>query len=411
MKVVHINKLSDGGAAWCAIRLSEALQKEGVCSSMLIMQSDEENKWTIPQKDFIYRSHNNLLIRLLMKIVKLIVRPRFEYYKYKRHRAEKQGNAFFTSPLTEYTSLVNHPLIREADIIHLHWIADFVDLPSFFKNIKKPVVWTIHDENPGLGGFHYISAMKNANGKYLKLNKKFALIKKKAINSWNKPHLVAISKDMKDFFKSNEILKRCFVKLIHNGVEENVFRLLDKNKCRNEFKIPMEKKVFLFSSYAIEDKRKGLTLLIKALESIHNDNILLICIGGYKEIPKGNIDIYCTGLTSDKDLLSKYYSAADYFVLSSFQEGFAQTPLEAMSCGTPVIAFPCSGIPELINDKNGVICKEFTVKALIDGISEAMKKEFVREKIREDVHSRFSYNTIAMQYINLYNDILKKALA
>jgi len=99
-------------------------------------------------------------------------------------------------------------------------------------------------------------------------------------------------------------------------------------------------------------------------------------------------------------------TAADYFILPSFQEAFAQSPLEAMSCGTLVVAFPCSGIPELIN--NGIICKDFTVEALTHGIKEAMRRDFCRDKIRKDVLSRFSYDRIARQYIELYQELLKK---
>ncbi|MDR2993391.1 MAG: hypothetical protein LBV11_06090, partial [Bacillus cereus] len=58
-------------------------------------------------------------------------------------------------PFSSYR-LENHPLIKEADIIHLHWIADnFLNYPTFFKNIKQPIVWTLHDINPFRGIFHF----------------------------------------------------------------------------------------------------------------------------------------------------------------------------------------------------------------------------------------------------------------
>lgn len=408
MKVVHINKLPNGGAALCAIRISKALQKKGIESHLLLMQGDVSEEVTISQKDYLYRTQSNVFMRLLMKMVKVVVRPRFEYYKYKRHCAEKKGGAFFTSPVTEFRSLIHHPLIEAADVVHLHWIADFVDFPSFFKSVKKPIVWTIHDENPGLGGFHYMTAMESANTQYWELEQQFVKIKEKAINGKNKPYLVAISSKMRDFFKNNEILKECPIKLIHNGVDGNVFRMLDQNECRRVLNIPSDKKVFLFSSFAIEDKRKGLVLLIEALESMHDDRIMLICLGGYKEVPKADIEIRCVGLVDDRELLSQYYSASDYFALPSFQEAFAQTPLEAMSCGTAVVAFPCSGVPDLLNEGNGVICKDFTVEALTHGVKEAMRKDFHRNEIREDVLSRFSYEKIASQYIDLYQELLKQ---
>ncbi|TGX82349.1 glycosyltransferase [Palleniella muris] len=407
MKVVHICKLPDGGATWCAMRISAALNDSDVESSMLLMNGEEVDGIAVAEKDAIYKKHDNVLVRMLMKAVKFMVRPRFEYLKYLRRKAEASGKVFFTSPVTEYTCLTEHPAIKAADIVHLHWVSDFVDFPSFFKKIDKPVVWTIHDENPGLGGFHYVSAKQNAGDAYLKLDKIYAGIKKKAVNSGKTPHLVAISSEMRDFFLSNEILRNCPVTLIHNGVEGKLYKMLDKEECREKLGIPLKKKVFLFSSFAIEDKRKGLSLLIEALERLNDSSVMLICLGGYNEIPKSSIEIRCVGLVSDKDLLSRYYSAADYFVLSSFQEGFAQTPLEAMACGTPVVAFPCSGASEQINTVTGVVCEDFTVNALQAGIRQAMGTAYSSGTIRADVLRRFDYGIIAKQYIRLYKEILK----
>ena len=406
MKVVHITKLPDGGATWCAMRISEALRKEGIDSSMLLMQGETADGIAIAEPDRLYRWHGNILARLLMKVLKFITRPTYEYYKWRRKRAEKAEKAFFTSPLTDYTRLADHPAIKEADIVHLHWIADFVDYPSFFRKIQKPIVWTIHDENPGLGGFHYRSHLQQANDVYRKLDSDYASIKKKAISNGKRPHLVAISTMMKRFFEHNDILSKCPITLIHNGVDGGQYKMYDKESSREKLNLPEGKTVFLFSSYDIYDKRKGLKQLIDALEALHDDSTLLICIGGYKDVPETGLDIRCTGIVRDKNMLSLYYSAADFFVLSSFQEAFAQTPLEAMSCGTPVISFPCSGAADLINEENGVLCDDFTTEALKNGIRTALGKTYDRQQIRESVLARFSYDKIARQYIELYKSLL-----
>ena len=408
MKVVHITKLPDGGATWCAMRISKALQKSGIESSMLMMQGAAAEGISIAKPDWLYTRFENPLLRILMKGLKVLVRPRYEYYKWRRKQSEKSEPAFFSSPLTDYTRLPNHPSIKQADIVHLHGVADFVDYPSFFQKTKKPIVWTIHDENPGMGGFHYQLHQLQSNAIHKKLDKEYATIKKKAISKGNKPHLVAISIMMKGFLEHNDILKGCHITLIHNGVEGDQYQFLDRVSARENTKLPLDKKIFLFSSYKIEDKRKGLSLLIEALERQNDDTIHLVCLGKYESVPKAKIGITCAGLVRDKEQLSQYYSAADFFVLSSFQEAFAQTPLEAMSCGTPVISFPCSGAADLIRDYNGVLCNDFTVNALYDGINKAMSKSFNREQIRKEVLDRFSYDKIAEQYIKLYNSLLSE---
>lgn len=409
MKIVHITKLPDGGASWCAMRISHALTQQGLDSKMLLMQGTPNKNISIANIDWLYKEHKNILIRLIMKMIRLILRPKFERLIFLRKKAAKNSNTFFTSPVTAYTNIINHPLIKEADIVHLHWVSDFIDFPSFFKKVNKPIVWTIHDENPGLGGFHYRMHKKNAPQKYLLLDRKYEEIKRKAINGKNRPHLIAISNIMYSFLIRNNILKNCPISLIHNGVDCNLFHPVSPLQCKKEFGLPLNKKVFLFSSFQIEDERKGLNILISALDALDDNNIILICIGNYKAIPKSNnIQIRCTGLIKDYEVLSKYYSASDFFVLSSFQESFAQTPLEAMACGTPVVAFPCGCIPELINEANGIRCEDFTINALSKGITQALNSTYNREDIRKDILSRFSYDVIAKQYIKLYKDILNK---
>ena len=277
MKVVHITKLPDGGASWCAMRICRALRKQGIDAEMLLMQGQTSNHISIVEADWLYRQYDNIVVRLLVKIFKLFFRPRFEYLIHQRKQAEKTCKTFFTSPVTGYTTLANHPLVKEADIVHLHWISDFVDFPTFFKRVSKPIVWTIHDENPGLGGFHYLSHKEEASKEYLRLDKVYENIKRQALEKGNRPHLVAISSYMRDFFKNSPILRDCPTTLIHNGVDCKAFHSLPKAECRVKLGIPLDKKVFLFSSYQIEDRRKGLQVLIPALDALHDNSIILVC--------------------------------------------------------------------------------------------------------------------------------------
>lgn len=91
MKVVHVCKLPDGGATWCAMRISAALNEAGIESSMLLMSGEESDGVAIAVKDAVYKRYDNTLIRILMKVVKFIVRPRFEYLKYLRRKAGDFG--------------------------------------------------------------------------------------------------------------------------------------------------------------------------------------------------------------------------------------------------------------------------------------------------------------------------------
>lgn len=409
MKVVHITKLPDGGASWCAIRICRALRQHGVDASMLQMQGRAGEHVAIAEPDWLYRERKGVIPRAVMKLLRCLFRFRFERLVALRKKAAREdGNVFFTSPVTGYTSLAHHQLVREADVVHLHWVADFVDFPTFFRKVGKPIVWTVHDENPGLGGFHYVSHRNESSPRWLALDKTYSEIKRRALHGRNRPHLVAISCQMQHFFAGNEILKDCPVTLIHNGVDCTMFHPLPQTESRKTLGIPGGKHVFLFSSYKIEDKRKGLHVLIPALDALCDDSIMLICLGGYTSIPKAKyVEVRCAGLVTDSETLSRYYSASDYFVLSSFQEAFAQTPLEAMACGTPVVSFPCSGAHDLVHDGNGVVAADFTKESLLEAIRTALGRVYDRFAISEDVKERFSYDVIAQQYIDLYRQLLE----
>lgn len=409
MKVVHITTSPNGGAGLCVTRICNSLKKIGIDSRMIVLEGEASDYCTIIHPNLKWSS--NWLKRKFQALAcRLHLWPQKEKLSHRLKKIQNRGgNLFFTLPVSYCEHIVDHPWIQEADIIHLHWISNFVDYPSFFSGISKPIVWTLHDENAGLGGFHYTTAKaSDIEGLYDELENKCFNIKKKSIK--NKDiNIVAISSMMKTFVEQNELLGKYPVTLIHNGVDKEKFYPFNKDQSRKALNLPLSERIFLFSSQWLMDKRKGLEELINALDKLKLErNPVLVCLGGYNELPKcTTIDIYCPGFVNDSEMLSRYYSAADYFVMPSYQEAFAQTPLEAMACGTPVVAFPCSGSSDLINNKNGVVCDDFTVDALVQGIELALSRTYNKESIREDVLNRFSYDKIAKDYIQLYERILQ----
>ena len=185
-----------------------------------------------------------------------------------------------------------------------------------------------------------------------------------------------------------------------------MYNIQSQSISRRVLGIPENCIVFAFCAYRLYDERKGLKDLIKAVEALANDNIAILCIGG-GDLPIGTIvPTFFTGELGNDQLMSFVYSAADYFALPSYQEVFAQTPLEAMACGLPVVAYPCSGTSDLIRDFNGVVCSDFTIEALMEGILKLMKGEYDRDRIRNHIVEHFSSQRIADQYIQLYQTIL-----
>ncbi len=406
MKVVHICTSLEGGAGLCASRIIKATTELGIDNRVLVANGIKNENVDIIKP--YYPWSKIWLIQKYQVLRNLFSKwPKADVVKAKINEELKINHGTFTSPITNYTKIIYHPWINEADIVHLHWIGNFIDYESFFSNINKPIVWTIHDQNPGLGGFHLTSWKEEATNSFKLLDDEMMKVKEKAYSYVSNMTLVAISSEMCQYFDNNQLLKRFPYKKIHNGIEKNSFVALEKEKCREILGIPLNTKVFIFVSQDIHDSNKRLDVLIKALEAIDSSNIMLICLGGYRYIPKASFEIRCEGFVGNNRLQSIYYSAADYFVMTSLQETFAQSPMEAMACGTPVIICPFSGARDLVNQDNGVVSDDFAADSFVKAIKIAMSTKYNRDKIRMDVLSRFSYDSIAKQYIELYNSKLK----
>jgi glycosyltransferase involved in cell wall biosynthesis len=328
-------------------------------------------------------------------------------HQYKLNKLREKKSPFYTLPFSDY-KLHKHALVDDADIIHLHWIAGFIDYPSFFKNIEKPIVWTLHDENLFLGGFHYRNEMEDCSPVYDRLEEMLMTTKQKNVAQSRNLTIIDVSKTMKHISLYNPIVRNRNHHLIPNSVDYKVFRPFNKTISREILNLPENKKIIAFVSLLLFDRRKGFTVLIQSLTEINRQDLAICAVGKAEDKPITPVDIHYAGFISDPRLLSLVYSAADLFVLPSLQEAFAQTPLEALACGTPVVAFPCGVTEELINERNGIRTKDFTVLSLKESIQKALEVEYDNAWLRRDVISRFAPEYISSQYVNVYRDLYAK---
>lgn len=409
MKVVHITYSDAGGAGLAAFRIHRELLNQGIESKMLVAEkeSTDDNVFIIERSpSLMYVPPKNKLIRRMMKLLR--AKGHFlnekEQFEHRLKAIPASHQTFFTSPLSNY-DLARHPLVREADIIHLHWVANLIDYPSFFPNINKPIVWTLHDENLAFGGFHYSRDYDAFYPYYSDIEDSFLKIKASSLGQCNTIHVVALSLMMKDFYLADSCLSNRAVTIIHNGIDTSTFRVIDKRIGRMIYHIPENNLVIVFCCLYLNEKRKGLSELIEALDRFNRKDITLLCIGNGHFDGKTSLDIRYTGQITNGDLLAMTYSCGDVFAFPSFQEAFAQTPLEAIACGLPIVAFPCSGMEELINEKNGFMCKGFSSDALFHGLNAVLGHNYDRQRLHNDIASRFSITQIVKEYQCLYRSI------
>lgn len=407
MKVVHICTSLNGGAGLCAARIMEATRKLGVDARAVVAYGNKSEYVDVVEEKMPW-SRNPFIkkFQVLFMLMGLWPCSRRTTKKIWKARRGEKNQTVFTSPVTSFTSLADHPWIKEADIIHLHWIGNFVDYKSFFTNVKKPIVWTMHDQNPGLGGFHFQQWKDDATKDLKHLDDEMKAIKKHAYDQVSSMTLVTISSQMDDYAKNNSLLKQFPRIRIPNGVDGDAYAPIDRQIARATLGIPNDSVVFLFVADTIHEERKGLKKLVVAIEQTDIASKVLVCLGRNKQVPTASFPIRCEGHIPNSRLQSIYYSAADYYVLPSTLEAFSQSQLEAMACGTPVISFPCSGASDLINESNGIVCDGFTEDDLVKGINLALSRAYDAKSIRESLLSRYSYDQIGKQYIENYHQCL-----
>ena len=119
--------------------------------------------------------------------------------------------------------------------------------------------------------------------------------------------------------------------------------------------------------------------------------------------------VIITDYVSDEDLVA-LYNAADAFVFPSAAEGFGLPPLEAMACGTPVIAFDNSSIPEVVGD-GGLLVSDGDWVAFTEMLRKVLQNEIGREHISERAIQHadtFSWERTARQTMDIYQQVLGK---
>jgi len=410
MKVLHITKSVKGGAGIAAKRLHEALCENGVQSGFLSSNlTIRFNNQIVNDPFFIYQKPS-LLKKVYLKI-KVLFFPN-QYQKavsQLRKIKEKLECEIVSLPFSNY-KLHEHPLVKEADVINLHWIGEFVDFPSFFKNCTKPIVWTLHDMNPFQGIFHYRNDEDRNKLIAGHLDSEMKKIKEIAIQTVTNGNIVSPSKWLLEEAKKSNGFINWDGKWIPNSLSIENFNKKDKEVLREEKAIGSDEFVVLFIADSVKNQRKGFDLLIEALSNLKNIKITILIIGK-GEIPAVNmLKIISLGEVNSSSEMEACYRMADVFVLPSREDNLPNVMLESFACGTPIIGFHTGGIAEhTIENLTGILADEMTAESLGNTIKKfyETRNNYNELVIKKYAEENFSNKKQADSYVSLYNKMLK----
>lgn len=412
-----------GGAANACIRLHKALLEAGVESKLLLLKktTDIPETFEVDGASKIINNSNSLINKAFRRLKRLFnIKTKLEQESlYRSIRLKGLEGVSFPQSDFDLTDTVYY---KEADIINLHWVAGFIDWPTFFTKNTKPVVWTLHDKNPFLGANHYD---ENLYGIYengfpkiraiakqeTKWENKLLKIKEKALAKSIKPLIIVCPSVWLQKESEKSLLFKRFKHIaIPNGIDTTVFKLGDQQFARNTLHLPLDKKMILFVSDAVSNNRKGFEYLQNAMKSFSLKHNIFLCAIGKCDIEEKLRNVLYLGKIQDEKMMSLAYSAADLFVIPSVEDNFPNTVIESLCCGTPVAGFTIGGLPEIIqNGFNGFLSKEINVESLSCLIQQSLNFTFDRTAISKAAVMEYTASIQAKKYIEIYHSLNQTA--
>lgn len=404
IKVLHITAFDKGGAGLSVLRINKELIKKNYNSKILV------------KKKF---SNEEGIIEFKPNFLELI---KYYLFKLKKKKSIKKidDKLDFFSDYRIGFDITKSKEFKEADIIHLHWISEFVNYKNLFENLgSKKLIWTVRDANPFTGGCHYFGdceKYKNSCGNCPQLiNRSKSDYSKKTWEYKNKifkniSRVICLSNWEKDHLSKSSLLGNNKIQIISPGMPREL-KKVDKIRSRKYFNLPKDKFLVLFGSFA-ETKTKGFIYLKKAAKLIKNKDVEFVSFGNNFSDNLG-IKVNQLGMINNLEDLSKAYSAADVVVMPSLQETFGKVFAEGMACGTPSICFDMGGPRDLIkNGSDGFILKVGDYKGIANKINYLCNKPKTKEKMGKYAFKKINSNhTIDIEikkYIKLYKEVLSE---
>lgn len=194
------------------------------------------------------------------------------------------------------------------------------------------------------------------------------------------------------------------VHVIYNGCDLVEFKTLDTNKL-NEI---------LFIGHFIE--RKCLEYLVEAFNNLKNKKVKLRLIGDGELLPQIKKIVYDYALldrvifegTVPHSLLPDYINRAKLLCLPSRSEGTPNVVMEALACGTPVVASMVGGLPDIVPSFCGILVPPKDAVELQNALEVALERSWDYQAIRNHAEQNLSSEAQCKKIVEIYHQNLNQ---
>jgi D-inositol-3-phosphate glycosyltransferase len=240
--------------------------------------------------------------------------------------------------------------------------------------------------------------------------------------------VIATSPQEKEMFRQL-VSRQGQVEVIPCGTNISNFVPIPKIKAKQHLGWQSDDRLILYVGRF--DRRKGIETLVRAFARLPEaKDLKLVIVGGSSpDLPDGREKERIQKLVGElgigertvfvgrvgHDLLPYYYSAAEVCVVPSYYEPFGLVAIEAMACGTAVIASNVGGLKyTVIPEETGLLVPPQNESALADALTKIFGDRVWAKKLRKQaaasVIERFSWTNVATQLSDLYRYVLARTI-
>jgi glycosyltransferase involved in cell wall biosynthesis len=414
LKVVHLAaSVRAGGAATAVLNLHKGLCRVGVNSSIL---TGDGNPSGSPLR--IIRNPFDGINRLVYR--ELIHRNRTPLSN--THFSFDTGGIFLNS----------EPEVLEADVIHLHWVANYLSTSSLsaLASIGKPVLWTLHDMRPFTGGCHFSAGCEGFRQECQSCPQlqptlhhfpaRAHIGQTKALRLLE-PVFVSPSRWLANECTNSSVASSCRVEVIPYGIDVEAFAPMPQQEARRRLGLHQEALYIMLGAHSFEEQRKGGFLAQQALHQLaqHSSTAEAVSTGDWRVVSCGADNIRLDapwrlehlGYLSERDMAA-LYAACNVLLFTSKEDNFPNMILEAMACGLPVVAYGVGGVPELVeHGKIGFLADPFDASSLCEHLTTILRSSELRQGMGQNARKAVTNSFTLDAQARLHRDLYARQIA
>lgn len=401
MNVLHISHLDDyGGSARSALKIHGGLSELGVRSRMLVGRKRSDDPTIRP----------------------LARGPLWARLDKAAHRQTERLGAQYLVNASSF-ALPTDPWFREADIVQLYNIHGgyFAHTALPLLTRLRPTVWRLSDMwaatghcaysfdserwRTGCGSCPYLETYPAVRRDLTAFNWEV----KRVVYASSRITLVTPSRWLAGIAAESPLLRRFPCRTIANGVELDIFRPRPAEEARAALGVETDGAIVLVGSL---ERRKGGALIgptLGRLASRSGPLTALVMGERQVELPRlEGVRLIDLGLLVDRERIALAYAAADVLLYPALADNVANTVLESLAAGTPVVGLDRGGIAEAVRSgETGLLAQREDPEELASALATVIDAgAAMRAGAAEDAQRRFSVERQARDFLSLYEEIL-----